>query len=103
MTFSWDINGATLLALLTNVVMLVVFAVRTHSKATSALERAAEAQKIAVDAHTAIAALSASFGMYRERVAETYVNKLELREMEERLTRLLQNVGERIDNALHRK
>jgi type II secretory pathway component PulK len=103
MTFSWDLNTATLLALLTNLVMLVVFAVRTHGKATSAVERATEAQKTADEAHVAIGVLSSSLAMFREHVAEKYVDKNSLREMEDRLTRAIEKVGERVDGALHRK
>jgi hypothetical protein len=103
MTFSWDLNTATLLTLLTNLVLLVVFAVKTASKATSAKERADEALERADQAHIAIGTLSASFAMYREQVAEKYVDRTELREMEQRLTRAIENVGERVDALLHRK
>lgn len=103
MVISWDLNTATLLALLTNLVLLVVFAVKTQQRAHSAYERAAGAQKTADEAHVAIGVLSSSLAMYREQVAEKYVDKNSLREMEERLTRAIEKVGERVDGALHRK
>lgn len=102
MNFTWDFNTATILALLTNLVMVVVFAVNTNTKAAAALDKAAAAQKTADDARTAVSMLSAAVAMFREHVAEKYVDKSSLVEMEARLTRLIENVGERVDALLHR-
>lgn len=103
MIFPWDLNTATLLALLTNLVLLVVFAVKTQQRAHQAYERAEEAMKKAEDAHTAASAVNAGLGMLRQHVAENYSDRMALREMEQRLTELISTIGTRVDQLLTRK
>lgn len=61
---------------------------------------ASDAKKIAIDAHEKIAALDAAFGLYRERVAADYVSRDTLREVEERITRAIDRLGDRFDKII---
>ena len=81
---------ASLAALLAQIVILVASLTRTTDKA-------AEARTIALEAHEKIALLRAEFMLYREKVAAEYVNRDLLREFEERLTKAIDRVVERID------
>jgi Na+-transporting methylmalonyl-CoA/oxaloacetate decarboxylase gamma subunit len=103
MNVNWDLNATNLLALFINLVVVVVFAVKTASKANAAYELAERAQQMADRAHAAIAVLSAALSLHREQVAEKYVDRTALREMEQRLTKTIENLGERLDHREARK
>jgi hypothetical protein len=81
---------ASFAALLAQVVILVASLTRTTDKA-------ADAKTIALEAHEKIALLRSEFMLYREKVAAEYVNRDLLREFEERLTKAIDRLGERID------
>jgi hypothetical protein len=71
----------------------------TSAKAAAALEAAADAKRIALEAHTRLAALDASFGLYRERIAAEYVSRAVLREVEDRIGDAIERLGERLDRV----
>lgn len=102
MNFSWDINTATLLAIGTQIVVTVVFLVKTANKAEAAGELAKEAKKIALEALEKNALLHSLLGLHREQVAKEYVDKETLREMEDRIAGSLNRLSDRIDEALSR-
>ena len=81
---------ASLAALLAQIVILVASLTRTT-------EKAADAKQIALEAHEKIALLRSEFMLYREKVADEYINRDLLREFEERLTKAIDRVVERID------
>jgi hypothetical protein len=81
---------ASVAALLAQVVILIASLTRTTDKA-------ADAKTIALEAHEKIALLHSEFMLYREKVAAEYVNRDLLREFEERLTKAIDRVVERID------
>jgi hypothetical protein len=58
---------------------------------------AADAKRIAIEAHTRLAALEASFGLYRERIAAEYVSRSVLGEVEDRIGKAIERLGERLD------
>lgn len=108
MTFSWDFNTATLIAIGIQVVALIVFLVRTHSKANAAQEAAEEAKvaaekahKRADEAHLAVGVATAGLSLFREQVAANYVDREALREMEQRLTDAINRLGDRLDQSMH--
>jgi hypothetical protein len=82
---------ASLAALLAQVVILVASLTRTT-------EKAGDAKKIALEAHGKIALLRSEFALYREYVAKEYITRDLLREFEERLTKEIDRVIERIDD-----
>jgi hypothetical protein len=71
----------------------------TAAKATAALEAAADAKRVALEAHTRLAALDASFGLYRERIAAEYVSRSVLRVVEDRIGDAIEKLGERLDRV----
>lgn len=123
-TFSWDLNTGTLIAILIQIIFVTVFLVRTGWKADSALEAAAEARRLVVElqkkfadqqssldmameakasakeAHEKIEIQQVAFMMFREHVATEYVDRADLREMEKRLTEAINRLGDRFDHSL---
>lgn len=102
MTFTWDFNTATLLAIAGQIVLLVWFLARTANTAKAALAAAEAANRHATDAHDKIAALHGLLSLHREQVAREYVDKEFLREIETRLSTALDRLSDRIDEALNR-
>lgn len=62
-------------------------------------ERADDAKKIAIEAHLKVATLEQSFALYRERVAMEFVSRTTLREVEDRISAAIENLGVRLDRA----
>lgn len=87
MTFTWDFNTATLMAIFLQAILLVVFLVKTANTAKIAMQRAD-------DAHTKIAALSAQHTMHREMVAREYVDKEDLKEIRDAINGLRVRIDE---------
>jgi hypothetical protein len=100
MTFSWDFNTATLLGIITQAVLLIVFLVRTDARVKSAREIGIEAKRIAIDAHEKIAMQASAIAVFREEVAREYVSHEALRQMESRLTHSIDGIRERLDKVL---
>lgn len=113
----WVAYGPMLTAigfLVAQVIALIVGWVRMKDQANDAKEEAAEAKKIALEAHATLAVTNAEFARYREQVARDYVTRDTIREVEHRVvhaareteTRLsqqIQHVIERIDRAFGRQ
>jgi len=100
MTFSWDFNTATLIAIGVQVVIVIVYLVKTNGKATSAYELADKADKKADEAHEKLSIVQASLGLHREQVAKEYVDRDALREMEDRLMDALSELRKRVDKLI---
>ncbi len=100
MTFSWDFNTATLLAIITQAVFVIIFLVRSDNRSRSAKELARDAIGRADDAHNKIAIQDSTHSMFREQVARDYVSREALREMEERLTDSIEGIRDRLDRVL---
>ena len=65
---------------------------KAQASADGALQEAAEAKKEAADARVALVALDRAFALYREAVAKEYVSRETLRELEQRVTNLIEMV-----------
>jgi hypothetical protein len=65
---------------------------KAQAAADNALQEAAEAKKDAADARLALVALDRALGLYRETVAEKYVSREMLRELEQRVTASIDGV-----------
>lgn len=102
MSFQWDFNTATLLAFVSQIVLLIVFMVKTSNTAKSALTAAQAAAKRADEAHDRITTQHGLHSLLREEVARDYVDKRLMREMESRLSAALDRLSDRIDEALNR-
>lgn len=68
--FSWDFNTATLSFIGLQIVLLIVFLVKTNGKASIAHDLATEAKKLANDAHTNIDVQGRRFGEVVEALKE---------------------------------
>jgi hypothetical protein len=84
---------ASLAALFAQVVLVVATIVRTKDKASAA-------QADATEALEKVALLRVEFMLYREKVASDLVSKDLLREFEDRLTKSIDRIVDRID-SLH--
>ena len=73
-------------------VILIATFVRTKDKAS-------DAQKEADLANERVTLLRSEFMMYREKVAAEYVSRDLLREFEDRLTKAIDRLGDRLDRA----
>ena len=100
MTFSWDLNTATLIAIGVQVVIVIVYLVKTNGKAISAYGLAAKAYKKADEAHEKISIVSASLGLHREQVAKEYIDRDALGEMEDRLMNAITELRKRVDKLI---
>ena len=100
MTFSWDFNTATLIAIGVQIVVFVVYLVKTNGTANSAFDLAKAAHRKATDAHEKISIVSASLALHREQVAKEYVDRDALREMEERIMDAIGDLRKRVDKLI---
>ena len=103
MTFSWDWNLATLIAIGVQIVFLIVYLVKTNGKAHSAYALAEDALERADKAHESIMVVNASMSLLREQVVRDHPSHFALSAMEKRLTEEIHRVGNRLDQALDRK
>ena len=93
MSWTWEFNPATLLAVLTALVGLVAGWVTMRSAAQDAR---AEARR----AHERIDILNGSFSAYRETQAGTMVTREAFRELRDELFDRFDRLSERMDRAL---
>lgn len=103
MTFSWDFNTATLLAIGIQIVLLVAFLVKIHGKANAAFDMAEKALERADEAHEKIILTNASISLLREHVAREYPDNEALGKMEKRIIEEVHRINERIDEFLDRR
>ncbi len=106
MNFTWDINPATLLAIVGGFVAVLKFVLEARAKAEDACKKAVEAcEKIAI--------IQGSIAAYRETQAERLFSREVLREVEarlahsnreseERLAGAIKALGERLDRTVER-
>jgi len=97
MNFSWDFNTATLLGIGTQIVILIVFLVKTNGKANEALKCAEAAQVDIEKLATQVAALTGNLSLLREQVAREHPDHDALAAMEKRLTREIHRLADRLD------
>lgn len=102
MNFSWDFNTATLLAIGTQIVVTVVYLVKTANAAKSAYDLAKEAKDLAIEALEKNAVLHGLLSLHREQVAREHPDKEALREMKTELLASINGLSKRIDEALDR-
>jgi hypothetical protein len=86
MTFSWDMNPATLLIIAVQIVGFIVFVVRTHNRAA--------------EADAAASAVGANLSLFREQVAADYVDRDALREIKRELIDAINRLGDRMDASM---
>jgi hypothetical protein len=58
-----------------------------------------DAKQLALEGHAKVAVVEATFGIYRERIAAEYVSRQTLREVEDRISTAIENLGVRLDRA----
>lgn len=97
LTFTWDINPATLLAIGAAAWAVVRFWLRSSDEAARALDKAVAALRRADDAHESLNILQAAMSAYRETQAERLVSREVLREVEDRLAGSIEKLGDRLD------
>jgi len=97
--------SSAVIASCTVITFWIKFAQRVSAAETSAADaarRADESNKLAADAHNRVTHLAAEFGLYRENVARDYIHKETMREVEDRLTKAIDRLGDRLDSFLQR-
>lgn len=107
MTFTWDFNTATLVAIGVQIIIFIVYLVKTNGTAKEALaaagaadERAGNAYARADEAHEKITLVHAALALHREHVAREYHDKEELRQMETRLGGLIRETETRLASSI---
>jgi len=90
----WDLS--TLVALGIQSVFIIVALAKTYYSAE-------DAKKMAEDASEKADLLSASVSLLRQHVAEQYVDKPAMREMETRITNAINRVGDQLNTYLSRR
>lgn len=99
-SFSWDFNTATLLAIGVQIVVVIVYLVKTNGKAAAAYQLAEEAKKDVKDLSIQIAATAGNLSLLREQVAREHPDHDALEAMEKRLTREIHRTIDRVDRLL---
>lgn len=97
---SWEINPTVLLALVVQAVFVIVFLVRTKAQAEDASHQADAAKRRADLAHERIGIMAEAHALFREQVAKEYVSRAVLGEMEERVTRAIDRLTDKVDEAI---
>jgi len=97
MQFSWDINLSTIFMIGGAALALIRFWIAAEQKAVQAEKRALEAEAKADKAHEKIAILQASVNAYQVTQAERLVSREVLREVEERLSGSIDQLGARFE------
>lgn len=97
MQISWDINLASLFTITLAALGFARYCIQNEQKANSAEKRAAEAEAQARLAHEKIALLQASINAREITQAERLVSRDVLREVEERLSRSIDQLGHRFE------
>lgn len=69
------------------------------AKITSLERDLADSKSIGLAAHSKISLLESAFGVYRERIAQEYVSRQTLREVEDRISGAIEKLGDRLDRS----
>lgn len=97
MQFSWDINLSTIFMIGGTALGLIRFWIAAEQKAIQADKRAADAEAKADKAHEKIAILQATMNAHQVTQAERLVSREVLREVEERLSGSIDQLGARFE------
>ena len=100
---SWDLNTATLLAIGAQIVLVVVYLVKTNGKASAAYSLAKEAKADAKEAQIQAAAVMGNLSLLRETVAREHPNQDDLTNMENRLTVEIHRISDRLDEIFDKR
>jgi len=97
MQISWDINVASLFTIVLAGLGFARYCILNEQRANAAEKRAITAEDKADKAHEKIAILQASVNAYQVTQAERLVSREVLREVEERLSGSIENLGARFE------
>lgn len=97
MQFNWEISFATVFMIGGAALGIIKFLIAAEQKANQADKRAADAETKANLAHEKIALLQASINAREITQAERLVSRDVLREVEERLSRSIDQLGSRFE------
>lgn len=100
MTVDWQINGTLIILLLAHLVGVVVFLTRAADRAMRAEEAAQSMGTRLKQVEERIALETAALALFREQVAREYVSREAMRELEERVVKAIDRVGDRIDRIM---
>jgi hypothetical protein len=103
MSVVWELNAVSLLTIGTSLVTLTIYQVRSSDRSLAALKMAEEAKACAMLCKEANTILNGSLAAFRESVAQNYITNDDLSQMESRLTKAIDRLGERMDRALESK
>jgi hypothetical protein len=97
MQFNWEVNLATVFMIAGTALAIIKFWLNAEQKANLAEKRATEAADKADKAHEKIAILQATMNAHQVTQAERLVSREVLREVEERLSGSIDQLGARFE------
>jgi hypothetical protein len=97
MQFNWEVSFATVFMIGGAALGIIRFLIAAEQKAQAAEKRALMAEEKADKAHEKIAVLQAAVNAYQVTQAERLVSREVLREVEERLSRSIDQLGARFE------
>lgn len=100
MTVDWQINGSVLIILGAHLIGVVVFLVRAADRSARAEIAAKDGEARLKQLEERIAIEAAALAHFREQVAREYVSREAMRELEERVVKAIDRVGDRLDRII---
>ena len=100
MVIDWQINGSVLIILGAHLIGVVIFLVRAADRSTHAELAARDIEAKLKHAEERIVLEAAALAQFREQVAREYVSREAMRELEERVVKAIDRVGDRLDRII---
>lgn len=100
MALDWQINGSLVLILGAHLVGVVVFLVRAADRSARAEIAARDIEVRLKQIEERIVREAAALAQFREQVAREYVSREAMRELEERVVKAIDRVGDRLDRIM---
>lgn len=93
------VTWGTAIALFVALITATKFWMSISQEITIAKTQASDAKKDADLLNIRLSAMDAAFGLYRERIAEEYINKVAVKQMEDRIMSAINQLGTRVDRV----
>jgi biopolymer transport protein ExbB/TolQ len=100
MDIDWQISGTVVVVLAAHLVAVVIFLTRAADRASRSELAVREVEKKLRHLEERIALEATALAYFREQVAREYVSREAMRELEERVVRAIDRVGDRLDRII---
>ncbi|QJP13668.1 hypothetical protein G3545_08375 [Starkeya sp. ORNL1] len=100
MMIDWQINGSLVIIVGAHLIGMVVFLVRAADRSARAEIAARDIEAKLKHAEERIVLEAAALAQFREQVAREYVSREAMRELEERVVKAIDRVGDRLDRII---